>query len=87
MTGKGESPYNIKVEGKIGWLWNAHLNCSPGGTFCKHSRMTLSNIRNIDQSETFLIILNLNQRIKCCVKSSFFLALVNFLFSRAELVG
>ena len=29
---KGESPYNIEQEGNHGWLWNAHLNRSPGGT-------------------------------------------------------
>ena len=35
--------------------------------------MILSNIRNIDQSETFLvIILNLDQWIRCCIKSSIF---------------
>ena len=33
--------------------------------------MILSNIRNINQSETFfVIILNLDQWIRCCVKSS-----------------
>ena len=33
--------------------------------------MILSKIRNIDQSETFfVIILNLDQWIRCCVKSS-----------------
>ena len=53
MAGKGESPYSIKQEGKIGWLWNALLNHGPGSTFVKHSLMILSNIRNIDQSETF----------------------------------
>ena len=49
MARKGESPYNIKQEGKFGWLWTAHLNCSPGGTFVKHSCMNLSKLRNIDQ--------------------------------------
>ena len=35
--------------------------------------MILSNIRNIDQSERFcVIILNLDQWIRCCVKSSIF---------------
>ena len=35
--------------------------------------MILSNIRNIDQSETFfVIILNLDQWIRCCVKGSIF---------------
>ena len=35
--------------------------------------MILSNIRNIDQSETFfVIILNLDQWIRCCIKSSIF---------------
>ena len=35
--------------------------------------MMLSNIRNIDQSETFfVVILNLDQCIRCCVKSSIF---------------
>ena len=35
--------------------------------------MIWSNIRNIDQSETFfVIILNLNQWIRFCVKSSIF---------------
>ena len=35
--------------------------------------MILSNIGNIDQSETFfVIILNLDQWIRCCVKSSIF---------------
>ena len=33
----------------------------------------MSNIRNIDQSETFfVIILHLDQWIRCCVKSSIF---------------
>ena len=36
--------------------------------------MILSNIRNIDQSETFFVfILNLDQWIRCCVKSSIFM--------------
>ena len=49
--------------------------------------MILSNIRNIDQSETFfVIILNYDQWIRCCVKSST-LAQVIIMFSRAELVG
>ena len=26
---KGEPQYNIEQKGKIGWLWNAHLNRSP----------------------------------------------------------
>ena len=35
--------------------------------------MILTNKRNIDQSETlFIIILNLDQWIRCCVKGSFF---------------
>ena len=35
--------------------------------------MILSNIRNIDQSETFFaIFLNLDQWIRCCIKSSIF---------------
>ena len=35
--------------------------------------MILCNIRNIDQFETFfVIILNLDQWIRCCVKSSMF---------------
>ena len=35
--------------------------------------MILSNIRNIDQSETFFAItLTLDQWIRCCVKSSIF---------------
>ena len=35
--------------------------------------MILSNIRKIDQSECFfVIILNLDQWIRCCVKSSIF---------------
>ena len=35
--------------------------------------MILGNIRNIDQSETFfVIILNLDQWIRCCIKSSIF---------------
>ena len=38
--------------------------------------MILSSIRNIDQSETFLIILNLDQWTRCCVKS--------FIFSSGE---
>ena len=38
------------------------LNRSPGGHFVKHSCMILSNIRNIDQSDTFFVItLNLDQ--------------------------
>ena len=45
MAGKGESPYNIKQEGKFGWLWTAHLNCSSRGTFVKHSCMNLSNTK------------------------------------------
>ena len=56
MAGKVESRYSIKQEGNNGWLWNAHLNCRPGGTFVMHSSMILSNIRNIDQSETFLYL-------------------------------
>ena len=50
--------------------------------------MILSNIRNIDQSETFffVMILNLNQWIRCCVKSSI-LAQVIVMFRKAELVG
>ena len=48
MVKKGEFPYNIEQEGNHGCLWNSHLNRSPGGTL-----MILSNIRNIDQSETF----------------------------------
>ena len=39
--------------------------------------MILSNIRNIDQSETFfVIILNLDQWIRCCVK--------NFIYSSGD---
>ena len=35
--------------------------------------MILSNIRNIDQSETFFVmILNLGQWIECCLKSYIF---------------
>ena len=35
--------------------------------------MILSNIRNIDQSETFFVmILNLDQWKRCCIKSSIF---------------
>ena len=34
--------------------------------------MILSNIRKIDQSDFFVIILNLDQWIQCCVKSSIF---------------
>ena len=35
--------------------------------------MILGNIRYIDQSETFFaIILNLDQWIRCCIKSSIF---------------
>ena len=49
--------------------------------------MILSSIKNIDQSETSLaIILNLDQWIRYCVKSSI-LALVIIMFRRAELVG
>ena len=54
---KGESPYNNKLEGKFGWLWTAQLNCSPGGTFVKHSCMILSKLRNIDHTETFFVII------------------------------
>ena len=32
MAKKEESSYNIEQEGNHGWLWNAHLNRSPGGT-------------------------------------------------------
>ena len=32
MAKKGEFPYNIEQEGNHGWLWNAHLNRSPGCT-------------------------------------------------------
>ena len=28
----GQSTYNMEQEGNHGWLWNAHLNRSPGGT-------------------------------------------------------
>ena len=45
MAEKGESPYNNKQEGKFGWLWTAHVNCSPGGTFVNHSCMNLSNTK------------------------------------------
>ena len=49
--------------------------------------MILTNKRNIDQSETlFVIILNVDQWIRCCVKGSF-LALMIIMFRRAELVG
>ena len=48
MAGYGESPYNIKQEGKSGWLWEAHLNCNPGGLFVNHNLIMLSNIRNIE---------------------------------------
>ena len=49
--------------------------------------MILSNIRNIDKSETFfVIILNLDQWIRCCIKNST-LGLVIIMFRRAELVG
>ena len=65
MAGKGESPYNIKQEGKFGWLWTAHLNCSPGGTFVKHSCMNLSKLRNIQKHALYLFW------IRYCVKSSF----------------
>ena len=35
--------------------------------------MMLSNIRNIDKSETFFVnILNLDQWIRCCLMSSFY---------------
>ena len=54
MAIKGESPYDIEQEGNHGCLWNSHLNRSPGGHFVKHRLMILSNIRNIDQSKTFL---------------------------------
>ena len=57
MAGKGESPYNIKQEGKFGWLWTAHLNGSPGGTFVKSSCLNLSKLRNIDNTETFFVII------------------------------
>ena len=66
---KRESLYNIEQEGNHGWLWNVHLNrtCSPGGTL-----LSLSNIRNIDQFETlFVIILNLDQWIRCCLEFFF----------------
>ena len=51
--------------------------------------MILSNIKNIDQSETFffVIILNLDQWIGCCVKSSILAQAVIIMFRRAELVG
>ena len=49
--------------------------------------MILSNIRHIGQSETFFVIIfNLDQWIRCYVKS-LFLALVIIMFRRAELVG
>ena len=37
MAGKGESPYNIKQEGKSGLFLDAHLNRSTGGLFDKHN--------------------------------------------------
>ena len=54
---KGESPYNIKQEGKFVWFWTAHLNCSPGGTFVKSSCLNLSKLRNIDHTEIFFVII------------------------------
>ena len=57
MARKGESPYNIKQEGKFGWLRTAHLNCSPGGTFVKHICMNMSKLRNIDHTGTFFVII------------------------------
>ena len=30
MAKKVESQFNIEKEGNHGWLWNAHLNRSPG---------------------------------------------------------
>ena len=57
MAGKGESLYNIKQEGKFGWLWTDHLNCSPGGAFVKHNCMNLTKLRNIDHTETFFVII------------------------------
>ena len=32
MAKNGEFPYNNEQEGNHGWLWNAHLNRSHGGT-------------------------------------------------------
>ena len=81
MAGKGESPYNIKQEGKFRWLWTAHLNCSPGGTFVKHSCMHLSNLRNIDLTVTFFVII-----LDLILCKEFYLALQTILFSRAKLV-
>ena len=57
MAGKGGSPYNIKQEGKFGWLSTVHLNCGPGGTFVKHSCMNLGKLMNIDHTETFFVII------------------------------
>ena len=37
MAEKGEFPCNIEQEGNHGWLWNAHLNRSPGGHFVTQS--------------------------------------------------
>ena len=82
MAKKEESPCNIEQEGNHRWFWNAHLNRSPWCTL-----LSLSNIRNIDQSETFFaIILNLDNWIGCWVKSSI-LAQVIIMFRRAELAG
>ena len=61
MAGKGESPYIIKQEGNIGWLWNTHLNRSPGGIFDKNSWMIFEQYKNIDQSETFLQLFWINE--------------------------
>ena len=79
MAGKGESPYNIKQEGKFGWLWTAHLNCSPGGTFVKHSCMNLSKLRNIDHTETFFVII-LDQ-ILC---KEFYFSSVNYFVQQSK---
>ena len=35
MTKKEESSYNIEQESNHGWLWNVHLNRSPGGTLLR----------------------------------------------------
>ena len=67
MAQKGDSPYNIKQEDKSGWLWDAHKNRSPGGLFHVEQYKEHRSIRNI-----LVIILNLDQWIRCCVKSSVF---------------
>ena len=69
---KGDSPYNIEQEGNNGWLWNAHLNRSSGGTLLNIVEMILSNMEHSSILNFFCNYTESNQWIRCFVKSSIF---------------